>query len=109
MAIDAPRKQLVSLAAAGTTPRAASYEPHPSATRVTLFALFDTAGTLAISRVAADGSQAALGASVSVSANTLSVTNFDYNTGPISITYTPGTGPTTGYVEAQYAGHGSVS
>lgn len=106
MAISQPRARLVTLEDTGgaLSVPSAPFEPHPAATGVTVFGLFDGAGTLVVSRVSTTGSLAELD-SVNVVANTLSVTTYAYNTGPLRISFTPSVADTTGYVEAQYFGY----
>ena len=106
MAISQPRQRLSSHtdSGGGITVSTTDFEPHPAATGVSVFALCTGAGTLLVSRIATDGTVAQL-SSVAVAANTLSVTTYAYNTGPVRVRFTPSVANTSGYVEAQYSGH----
>lgn len=106
MAISQPRARLFILAdsGGGTSVKSADFEPHLAATGVAIFGRFTGVGTLVVSRIATDGTIAQL-SSVAIAANTLSVTTYAYNTGPIRVVFTPTGADTSGYVEAQYFGH----
>lgn len=110
MTISQPREVLFELSGSTHTSENASklFHVHPGATKVTLIATFDQAGTLDVDFVDLAGNKSQIGTTATV-ADAATPLVFDYNPGTIQCRFTPGAQPITGRIEALYSGHAGSS
>lgn len=105
MAISQPKKRILTLAAwVGAVEKTSEeYNPHPAATQTSLLINMSAIGTMDVDMLGTDKAWYEID-TFAVAANTPIKKNYAENFQGIRCRFTPTVGPTTGFVDAAYAG-----